>query len=212
MRSAQQRNLRVLGALALAVLGVAACSGEAPTRFYTLVRPTPVAPLAAGQAAFAIDVQPVRVPAQVNQPELVVRQGNGEVALVETRRWIAPLPDEVRGALVAELGAALGTQDVSQVAPPPGVPVYRVLVDVQRLDAQLAASVRLDAVWTVLDVSAPGALKARWTCSTRVTAPVGAGYDALVDGAQSGLARLAADIAGVVETAQRDRAAVRCPG
>ncbi|MGH8444777.1 MAG: PqiC family protein [Solimonas sp.] len=203
----QTRRL-ALSAGAAAALLLAACSGDDPTRFYTLVRPVPATPAVAGQAAFAIDVQPVRVPAQVNQPELVVRQGDGEVALVESRRWIAPLPDEVRGAIAAEVGAGLGARDVSQVAPPDGVPVYRILVDLQRFDAQIASDVRIEAVWTVIDVSL-GA-KARWTCATSVTTPVGPGYGALVDGAQQGLAKVSADIAALIRGAQQDRKAVRC--
>ncbi len=87
---------RLCAAAAIAaMLLLAGCGGDA-THFYTLVRPT--APSTAGTASFAIDVQSVRLPLQVDQPELVIRQGDGAVALVETRRWIAPLPDEVRSA------------------------------------------------------------------------------------------------------------------
>ncbi|WP_051362397.1 PqiC family protein [Solimonas soli] len=195
-------------AFALAAVLLAACSGEA-VRYYTLLRPS-ATPIVAGQAAFALDVQPVRVPATVNVPELVLRQSGGEVAVVETRMWAAPLPDEVRGALAAELTDRLGVPDVSMVSPPPGLPVYRVLVDLQRFDARLGSGVRIDAVWTVLDTAA--GVKARRTCVSSVTTPVAPGYDALIGGAQDGLARLAADIATLVGSLRQAGDAARCPG
>ena len=70
-------------------------------------------------------MQHVRVPAQVDQPELVVRQGAGELALVETRQWIAPLKDEIRGALSAALTQRLHAHDVAGVSAPAPVPVQR---------------------------------------------------------------------------------------
>lgn len=182
-------------ALALAAALLTACGSE-PVRYYTLMRPA-AAPVVATQAAYAIDLQNVRVPASVNVPELVLRQNGGEMAVVETRMWAAPLPDEFRAALAAELTGRLGVPEVSRLSPPPGLPVYRVLVDVQRFDAQLAGKVRIDTVWTVLD-TAVGA-KARWTCVTSVSTPVAPGYDALIGGAQEGVAKLASDIAGLLE-------------
>src|SRR3546814_7883322 len=63
--------------LAAAALTTTACSSDR-THFYTLLKPDTAAPAIAGGAAFAINVQSLRVPAQVDQPELVVRQGRSE--------------------------------------------------------------------------------------------------------------------------------------
>lgn len=182
-----------------ATLLLAACSGQR-THFYTLVRPAPA--LAATTAGFAIDVQPLRLPAQVDQPELVVRQGDGAVALVETRRWISPLPEEARGALVAELTRRLGVRDVSRVAAPAELPLYRVLVDVQRLDAWLARGAEVEAVWTVI-ASGNDARSSRWTCVSATHVDAAAGYEALVLGIQQALDRVAADIAALIAVHRR---------
>jgi uncharacterized lipoprotein YmbA len=99
--------------------------------------------------------------------------------------------------------------DVSQVAPPAGVPVYRVLVDVQRLDARLADSVRLDAVWTVSDLAA-GA-QARWTCASSTTTAVAPGYAALVQGTQDGLGQVSAAIAQLIGGLRQGSRDGRCP-
>lgn len=198
---------RLCAATAIAaMLLLAGCGGDA-THFYTLVRPT--APSTAGTASFAIDVQSVRLPLQVDQPELVIRQGDGAVALVETRRWIAPLPDEVRSALVAELTRQLGVRDISRVAPPPDTPVYRILVDVQRFDTWLARGTDLEAVWTVI-VNEGGAGAQRWTCASSAHADAGPGYEALVISAQQALDKVAGQI-GALIAAARGGGAPRCP-
>lgn len=207
-RTIMMRSTLLLATMALAI---SACSSDR-THFYTLLKPADAAPSLAGGAAFAIDVQHVRVPAQVDQPELVVRQGTGELALVETRQWIAPLRDEMRAALSAALSERLHAHDVADVAAPSGMPVYRVIVDVQRLDGWLAHSVSLDAVWTVVGPTASGPAPS-WTCASDVRESVKSGYEPLVVGTQQAVAHVAVDIAGVIEAAQRLGAsgAVRCP-
>lgn len=195
--------------IVLLAAALAGCAGEA-THFYTLLRPQNEPPRDAG-AALAIDVQPVRIPAQLDQPELVVRQGEGEVALIETRRWIAPLGEEVRGAVIARLKRRLAAREVSQLAPPAGVPVYRVLLDVQRLDARLAKDVSVEAAWTVLEVSGEAsAPRQRWTCASAASVPVTAGYEPLVLGIQQALERVGDDIAALIAEAAA-RGSVSCP-
>lgn len=200
-------RLRAVSAVT-AMLLLAGCSGDA-TYFYTLVRPT--APATAGTASFAIDVQSVRLPLQVDQPELVIRQGDGAVALVETRRWIAPLPDEVRGALVAELTRQLGVRDIARVAPPPDTPVYRILVDVQRFDTWLARGTDVEAVWTVIR-NEGSADSQRWTCASSAHVDADKGYEALVISAQKALDKVAGEIGTLIGAARSGGATPRCPG
>lgn len=208
MRMFTMRRALLLATIALTAT---ACSSDR-THFYTLLKPDTAAPAIAGAAAFSINLQSVRVPAQVDQPELVVRQGKGELALVETRQWIAPLKDEMRGALSAELSTRLHAHDVAGLTVPGGLPVYRVLVDVQRLDGWLAHSVSLDVVWTVVGPAVGAGSAPTWTCASRVSTPVNAGYEPLVIGVQQALAQVATDIASVIEAAQRGAAdAVACP-
>jgi uncharacterized lipoprotein YmbA len=104
---------------------LAGCA-SAPTHFYTLQQSAPAhtdAP--AVSSAFLIDLQPVGVPAQVDQPELVVRQSEQRVAVLDNERWAAPLAGELRDALSADLAGALGTRDAG-LSRPPATPVYRI--------------------------------------------------------------------------------------
>ncbi|NKF23665.1 PqiC family protein [Solimonas marina] len=202
----------VAAALAAGLL-LAGCAHDR-THFYTLLPPPHQTASSAGGGDYAIDVQRVNIPPQVDQPELIVRQGSGELALVETRRWIGPLADEVRGALSSALTQQLGVQDVSGVAPP-DAPVYRVLVDVRRFEGWLAHDVTVDAVWTVTELGAKAAdgKPRSWTCSTMSKQAVAPGYAAYVSGAQQGVTAVATQIGALIRAAQQapSASAIACP-
>lgn len=192
--------LRVL-LLASAVL--TAC-GSTPARFYTLVAP-PAAEPARAAAAFAFELLPVGIPAQVNVPQLVVRQSAGELVPVDTRQWIAPLSAEIRDALSAQIAARLGARDVHRVTVPAGTKVYRVQVDVRRFESALGRSARLETVWSLRSRVEDRALN----CASDFTMSVGPGYEALVQGHQQAVARLAAQIAAGLEATERGQP--QCP-
>jgi hypothetical protein len=176
--------LAAAGALALA-----ACA-SAPVHYYTLVAPAPAAGDTAPAAAFQFELLPVGVPAQVDQPQLVIRQGGQGAVPLGSERWIAPLAQEVRGALSADLAQALHTQDVSGL-PGGGKPRLRIKVDLRRFDSAPGDYALIDAAWSLRLLPGEAAL----ACTSQVREPVGAGYDALVEGHQHALARLAAQIA-----------------
>jgi uncharacterized protein len=116
--------------------------------------------------------------------------------VLEQERWASPPADEIRRALSAALTARLGTIDVAGSAAPPGVPVYRVSVDVQRFESWPGEQTVLDAVWSVRAL--PG--QAVMTCRSVFAEPVKPGFDALVGGHRQALGALAAQIALGVRT------------
>ena len=125
-------------------------------------------------------------------PKLVVRQGGQGVAILEGERWIAPLGDEVRGALSANLARDLHARDVTGL-PDNGRPLLRIKLDLRRFDSQPGAYALIDAAWSLrLPNSANSTSLA---CNTRVSENVGPGYDALVQGHQRAIAQLAEQIA-----------------
>jgi uncharacterized lipoprotein YmbA len=181
------RHLTV-AALAAAL---AACA-SAPMHYYTLVPPAGAVPPAATPAPFRFELLPVGIPAQVDQPQMVVRQGGQGVAMLDGRRWIAPLGDEVRGALSADLARDLGTQDVSGL-PAGDKPVLRIKVDLRRFDSVPGQYALVEAAWSVRAPRSDATL----ACTSRIQETVGAGFDALVAGHQQALAALATRIAAV---------------
>ncbi|MCX7514675.1 PqiC family protein [Frateuria hangzhouensis] len=202
---------RHLLAAALA-LGLAACASE-PARYYTLMAPAragvPVAPAAGSAngsaAAFQFELMPVGIPAQVDQPQLVIRQGGQGVAPLSGERWIAPLADEVRGALSADLAQALHAADVTGLASG-GKPRLRIKVDLRRFDSVPGDYALVDAAWSVRQLQGEAML----ACTSQVREPVGAGYGALVEGHQRALAALAGQIARVAGPVAAGQAST-CP-
>ncbi|MFC5740626.1 PqiC family protein [Dyella tabacisoli] len=182
--------------LLVAVVALAACS-SVPLHYYTLVPPAgdyvPTATQAAmtlPSASFQFELLPVSVPAQVDQPQLVVRQGGQGVAMLNGERWIAPLGDEVRSALSADLTRQLRTQDVSGL-PAGAKPVLRIKLDLRRFDSEPGRYALIDAAWSIRSLKGGATL----ACTSRISETVGPGYDALVQGHQRAIAELATQIA-----------------
>ena len=175
-----------------ATLGLVGCA-SAPTHSYTLMAPAGGATPAAAPAPYPFELLPVSVPAQVDVPQLVVREGGQGMLPLQGQRWIAPLGDEIRGALAADLARALGVPDMGGL-PGDGRPRLRVRLDVRRFESVPGSHALLDAAWSLRLVGGSGGQDAL-ACSSRISEPVAAGYDALVAGHQQALAALAARIA-----------------
>jgi len=185
---------------------LAACS-SAPMHFYTLQQSgADRAPPPPGAPAFVIDVQPVTVPAQVDQQELVVRESGQRVAILDNERWAAPLAAEMREALAGHLTAALGTRDMHGLEHLPSIPLYRINVEIRQFDSWPGQHASIEADWNVRGKDE----RALATCSSSVSETIGAGYDALVQGHQRALARIAGDIAVVLRSLASEGAAA-CP-
>jgi uncharacterized lipoprotein YmbA len=197
-------TMRLLGAGAL--LTLTACASE-PVHYYTLVAPADDMSSAAGPASLPFELLPVSVPAQVDQPQLVVREGQQGVALLEGQRWIAPLANEVRDALSADLARALNSRDISGMAGN-DKPSVRIKLDLRRFDSQLGRYAMIEGAWSVRLLH--GAHPASISCTSRVSESVGASYSALVQGHQRAINQLAAQIAGAARSLGNGQAPV-CP-
>lgn len=183
-----------LGRLQLWVVGgaiagfLSACSSVPPPRFHTLMlAPTGAAAsssvLAAGSLSW--EVLPVKVPAQVDQPQWVVRTVDGSLTVLEQERWIAPLGDEIRAAVAERVTKALGAAATSAAAGKR----WQVRIEVQRFDSVPGVEARLGATWT-LTSDAEGAVTLR--CRGEfVQAVAGPGYLALGAAHQGTVGQLA---------------------
>jgi len=188
-------------------LSMAACA-SAPTHYYTLTPPehgystAPTAP-------FLIEVLPVGIPAQVDQPQLVVRHGEGSIALLEGERWAAPLNDELRAALSTELTYSLGVQDIAGLAHPGGKPMLRVKLEVRRFDSVLGQYALLDADWSLGVVGDHNS--ARVLCHSQLREPAGGDYASLVRAHQQAIATLATQMSDAARNWVSSRRET-CPG
>lgn len=185
------------------MLCIAACT-TTPTRFYTLV-PDSSSP-SASASRFAIELLPVHLPAQADQPQFVIRQGQGEVALAEQHQWVAPLPEEYRAGLSAQLSRRLGAADVYRVPKPEGTDIYSIRVRVQRFDSMLSSAIHQDVLWSLSDPKGEPFL----TCSSTLQEAAEGGYLALAEAHQQAIGKLAETIAATLEVAVAG-APAKCP-
>lgn len=178
-------------AVATAAVLLAACQSEPPIRQYTLVPPSEPVAATAQDPAWLLIVEPVSVPAQVDVPYIVVREGRSQLVQVETQRWAAPLADEVRGALIEGIRAASGAPTVA-AGGDSSIPSYRLRVALRRFDSVLGRQALIDAAWSVESTADPARAA---SCDSQVAASIGSGYPSLADGHQRALAELARRIA-----------------
>jgi len=192
--------------LALALTGCA----SAPIHFYTLVPPASAPPATSAAAPYRISVLPVPIPAQVDQPQIIVRQGQGSMALLENRQWIAPLGDEIHTVISDEMSKQLHTQDVYGLAANQEVPTYRVHLDVKRFESVPSQYTLLAATWSIDVTGKHDGKTPSLECTSTIRESVGQGYDALVAGHQQGLTALADAMARGVRIMARG-GAPHCP-
>ncbi|MFJ5300216.1 membrane integrity-associated transporter subunit PqiC [Pseudomonas sp. NPDC088368] len=189
-------------------LSLAACSST-PTHYYTLIAPAAQGSAGVTPAPFQFEMQPVLMAVQVDQPPLVVRQGNGSLAILENERWGAPLGDEFHDALTGELERRFGSRDLAGLPKQSDQPVLTVRTDVRRFESVLDQYALIDVVWN-LSLRADGSKRQTLTCSSVIRQPAGTGMENLVIAHQKAVSSLANAIAKTANEWARNTAA-RCP-
>lgn len=161
--------------LLTALMLLAACRSE-PIQFHTLT-PTQLSATARGNGG-EIQIEGLSVPPQVDRPQIVIRQGNSGLAILETQWWAASLVDELRSALVDQLANSNPQRKVS------------VRVDVQRFDSIPGQYALMDVKWRLR--GAGDADSALVSCHSRLQTPSGPSIDDLVIAQQNNVRQLAA--------------------
>lgn len=168
----------------LVLLALAACSASAPPVHLYSLMPAEPAPRDASRPAMAIALEPIRVPAQVDQPQWLVRLPDDSLASLEQERWASPLSDELRQALIDELARRYGAIEGRS---PAAATVLRVGVELRRFDSIPGKESRLEATWTIAVGSAATALR----CEALLREPAAAGMPALAAAHRRAVVRLA---------------------
>jgi uncharacterized lipoprotein YmbA len=179
------------------------CASTSP-RFYTLL-PEPGVN-ASGRAAtgYRVEVEPVRVPAQIDRLELVTRLPGGGIAIADGDRWIAPVADEMQTALSAELLHRLGDADPAKGAGDS----LSVRLNVERFESSLNRYALIEASWH-LELR-QGGKDARLFCRTQAYEQVKGGYPDVVRGYQRAVVLIADQIAAAAQGSSGGSAA-ECP-
>ena len=174
--------------LGLALL-LAACRGD-PVHYHTLVPAQLAAPRGAQQVN--IRIERVNVPPQVDRAQIVVRQGDSGLAVLESEWWGASLADELRSALGGQLSSS-------------GARAMGLHLEVQRFDSVPGQYALLEARWRLRPVAMGNALPAL-LCHSVLRTPAGPGMADLVAAQQRNVTQLAGLIARAA-----DGGATTCP-
>ncbi|MDQ2822219.1 MAG: PqiC family protein [Pseudomonadota bacterium] len=197
--------------LAACAFTLAACSSP-PVHYHTLLAPA-MTPATGAPAAFAIDVLPVGIPAQLDQQQLVVRNGASGLIVQDGERWSGPYADEIRNALAAQLATSLNVRDVTGLGNASGTTVMRIQVQVRRFDAWVGDKVQFEGTWRLHLAGADSSAnsKGRLLCTSRFEVPARGGYPEMVQAQQLVLRKLATEIAAGAR-AWDGASAGTCPG
>jgi uncharacterized lipoprotein YmbA len=140
----------ILPALLLLSTG---CFGTSPPSRFFVLSPSPAGASAVPSTGpdGALGIMPTRVAAYLDGPQIVIFQGNNEVALDEYNRWAEPISAGVSRVIAQNLSALLPTWRVLPQPWDPIVPLRaRVLVEITALGWNKAGEARLEGNWAVV--------------------------------------------------------------
>lgn len=135
-----------LGMLAL----LAGCAASPAPRYFTLGNGQG-SPVPQGQTP-SIVVTQTSLPELIDRPQLVVRRSDNRVSIDELQRWAEPLRRDIPRVLADELGRQLNSNRVLSL-PIDGQDFdadFRLLLDIQRLEAVEGLGAQADVVWRLL--------------------------------------------------------------
>lgn len=207
VRSVRMRTLMSGCGLALTVL-LAACGSTSNARYYTLSG-APAAPLntTATATPLFMELAPVAVPERLARPQIMLtKPGGSELELLEQYRWTSSFENEMRDALSAGISNRVGAIDISKSGRQPGQAVWRIAVQLRQFDAIENTRVDASFSWTAKRTDTDRSAACLWNGSVAV----GAGMDALTQGAQRVTDQAAQMIARHVAALATDPAA-GCP-
>jgi uncharacterized protein len=174
----------------LIIVSLTVSCASSPARYHTLVPEAANERPASRTAGFRVEVEPVKVPAQVDRMELVTRLADGGIAIADDERWIAPLPDELQNALSVELSRRLGPADPAESS---ALQMVSIQMEVERFESAPSRYALIEASWSIRLKTTPKDVLI--TRRTRAFEEVSAGYPQLVRGHQRAIALIAEEIA-----------------
>jgi uncharacterized lipoprotein YmbA len=193
--------------IAASLIAVAGCASQPPVRFHSLLPAASSSPASApsGTAPLVIELGPVTVPAAVDQPQWVLRAGDDSLRVLEGERWVAPLRDELRAAVMARLAERFNAVDArTQPGPASG---WRLRIEVQRFESLLGREAWIEAAWSVTSVATPVRTLA---CTSRLHETAGADAPSIGAAHRRAVQRLADQIGERLKAMDQSAAVPAC--
>lgn len=184
---------RLAMAMSVLLTGVAGCSSTGPQVHLYSLMPAEIPARVQPPSSALIPIQlELRLPAQVDQPQWLVRLADGSLMSLEQERWTGSLHDEIRQAIFEELRAKWGIVEARTAG---GTPPLRVGLDFRRFDSVAGQEARIEGWWAL----SAGANQDGYRCEWLYREPVAGTFPALAEAHRKAIVRLADSIgAGVV--------------
>jgi len=202
-----KNHIRLAAAALVTAWLAAACGSAGGPQYYSLADSAPPVPAAAKPASAPnyIELAPIAMPERFARPQLVVRKKDAPespaVDILEQHRWSSSFENELRDALGSGIASRLGAVDVTKTGRQRGQPATRIAVQLGQFDAIEGKRVDASFTWTVRRTDEGPATG----CQLSISEPVGAGFDALAQGAQRVTSKLADAIAGSVSAVKANQ-------
>ena len=203
----KKNTIRLAAAAFAATWLMSACGSAGGPQYYSLAEASPPSAAAAktSSAPAYIELAPIAMPERFARPQFVVRKKDTPespaVDILEQHRWSSSFENELRDALGSGIASRLGAVDVTKTGRQRGQPATRIAVQLGQFDAIEGKRVDASFTWTVRRTDEAPATG----CQLSISEPVGAGFDALAQGAQRVTARLADAIAGSVSAVKANQ-------
>ncbi len=180
------------------MLILTACGGRTPpANFYTL---QPVEQSAMGKSLpedLALAIGPVAIPADVDRPEIVVREADNQISFSDYQRWAGPLRSGIASVIAQNVSSLLDTERVTSFARENIFhPTHRVVININRYDSRPGKEFLMDATWSIKDLKGNKLLLIKNTTIREALAS--AKYEELVAAQSKALATLSTIIAEAV--------------
>jgi uncharacterized lipoprotein YmbA len=208
--SAAASAIRCAPAALLLALG--ACASAPPMVHLHSLMPVELAAAAADVGAgvlpssIPIVFEPIRIPAQVDQPQWLVRLPDDSLAVLEQERWASPLRDELREALLEVLAVGYGAVEAHHSVAAAGAPM-RITVDVRRFESLPGREARSEGSWSL---TSAGARTPAFQCDWLIRESSPGPASALAAAHRRAVARLGAAI-GAALVAMKAGQSASCP-
>ncbi len=182
----------------LAVLLLSACATP-DIRYYSLLPASPNTATHEGVKSvatpgYAISVQNVLLPSEVDRPQLIFSQAaSTELIPLGSALWASPLADQVRTAITGYLTHDLNVLELASETDSAKLPVWLIDVRVHRFQSLYMQRAVLDVSWQLNPVNLPK--ESASLCGAQIQVPVENGVNDMVQGHQLALRELSGLIA-----------------
>lgn len=119
-----------------------------PPEHYFSLQPTGSSYVALQPSRMALDILPVSLPIETDRPEWIVRFQDGSIGVLSSKRWAAPLGEELQAALATQLADETHMR-IPDSASAPDLPRLRLKLTIQRFDIAPGQPTHIVANWSM---------------------------------------------------------------